>query len=88
MSTITGRVIDAEATSAGRCQIVEAGIWCLDPGVSTWTAGCAHEHVVAGISVCADHEWRMTGRPWNCLECAQGDGAHECLVLVTRAGAS
>ena len=62
----------------------EAGIPCEQPAVSTWDAGCEHEHVTPGILVCRDHEWRMTTRPWTCAVCARGHDAHMCRVFITR----
>jgi hypothetical protein len=68
----------------GLCQVSERGIPCLEPGASAWDAGCAHEHVTTGISICAGHEWRMTGRPWNCVTCRDGERPHECPVTPVR----
>jgi hypothetical protein len=66
------------------CQIHEAGVPCFEWAASTWNAGCVHEHLTV-VGVCADHEWRMTGRPWNCTVCKEGDEPHVCAVLIVKA---
>lgn len=80
---MTVNVADAPVRP-GLCQVAEKRVPCLEPGVSTWDAACVHEHVTTEISVCAGHEWRMTGRPWNCMVCANSDQPHDCPVKVTR----
>jgi hypothetical protein len=73
------------AVETAVCQIREGGVPCGEPAASLWAGSCVHEHVTAGIGICAAHEWRAE-HPWICNLCEESAEPHVCLVAMTRTG--
>jgi hypothetical protein len=67
-----------KALGPGGCHVFINRVACTETAVSTWEGGCVHEHVTAGIGICAGHR-KLAERPFTCVLC---EPDHECTALL------